>query len=206
MSSSPRPSSVTSTVTEVREFRASGLLVLCAIVVIGMGSGAAVYQYKSPKLAAELRAELDAAPQTPEGRLEAWHLIGGPQIHHRLSKFARFTPELPWLVTHAIEAADGGKPELWGIDCDELPMQLSEIEDMTVVIDLPPSRALGRHELHGDMVEHVPLMSETGSFDGDKRLADIAIYLLEGMPRALEKDIEGARIRVRVGGEFATSP
>ena len=34
--------------------------------------------------------------------------------------------------------------------------------------------------------------------DAGARLAEIAIYLLEGMPRALEEDIEGASIQVRV--------
>lgn len=171
---------------------------LIGIVVLGIGSGAAYFHYKRPKLAADLRARIDAAPKTPEGRLEAWHSIGGPQIHHRLSKFARFTPELPWLVTHAVRTGEGEPPELWGIDCEALPMELSRLEGMSVVIDLPRPRLLGRHELVGDMVEHVPLIAPDTGFDAGARLAEIAIYLLEGMPRALEEDIEGASIQVRV--------
>ena len=127
----------------------------------------------------DLRARIDAAPKTPEGRLEAWHSIGGPQIHHRLSKFARFTPELPWLVTHAIQMGDGQPPELWGIDCEALPMKLSHLEDMTVVIELPQPRLLGRHEVVGDMVEHVPLISPDTDFDAGARLAELGVLLLE---------------------------
>jgi hypothetical protein len=181
-----------------KEYRPPGLLVLSGIVVLGLGSGAAYYHYKQPMLAAELQEKIDAAPKTLEGRLAAWHAIGAPQIHHRLSKFARFTPELPWLVTHAVVFEDGGPPELWGIDCDTLPQRVSKIEGMSVVIDLPAPRALGRYELVGDMVRHVQSTARDSGFDGGDRLKDIAIHLLEGMPAALEKDIEGARIRVRI--------
>ena len=193
--------SMQSSEVEAQEFRPSGFVVLCGIVVLGIGSGAAYFHYKRPKLAADLQARIEAAPKTPEGRLEAWHSIGGPQIHHRLSKFARFTPELPWLVTHAVRTGEGEPPELWGIDCEALPMQLSRIEGMSVVIDLPRPRLLGRHELVGDMVEHVPLIAPDSGFDAGARLEEIALFLLEGMPRALEKDIEGASIRVSVEDE-----
>ena len=63
-----------------------GLLVLLGIVVIGLGSGAAYYHYKRPRLAAELQAKIEASPKTPEGRLEQWHVFGETQIHHRLSQ------------------------------------------------------------------------------------------------------------------------
>jgi len=181
--------------------RLPGLVVLGAIVFMGLGSGAAYFQYKQPKLAAELQERLDAAPKTPAGRLAAWHEIGAPQIHHRLSKFARFTPELPWLVTHAVAALDGGDPELWGIDCDALPELLSHLEGLTVIIELPAPRALGRIPLVGDMVEHVPLIGPETPFDAHERLRMLGVYLLEGMPAALEKDIPGASIQVRIVGE-----
>ena len=178
--------------------RLPGLVVLIGIVLVGLGSGAAYFHYKQPKLAAELQARVDAIPRTPAGRLAAWHEFGGPQIHHRLSKFARFTPELPWLVTHAVRDPAGGDPELWGIDCDALPRELSHLEDLTVVIELPAPRALGRRPLEGDMVRHVPLVAEGAGFDASERLRELGLFLLEGLPAALEKEIPGASIQLRI--------
>ncbi len=179
--------------------RFSGLFVLAGIVVLGVLSGAGYYHYQRPKVAAEMERLRAEAPDTPRGRLELWHRHGAAQIHHRLSNFGRFAPDKPWLVTHAIAAQDGGAPELWGVDCEALPRELSRLEGLTVVVELPAPRPLARAELSAEQRSHVPVFAP-GAAPPDARalLVDLALYLLEGMPRALERDIEGARLVVRV--------
>jgi len=179
--------------------RPNGLLVLVGIVVLGLGSGAAYFHYKQPKLAAEMKAQIAAAPQTPLGQLEQWHLIGAPQIHHRLSQFALFDPpERPWLVTHAVGAGDG-PPELWGIDCAALPREMSHLEGLTVVVELPTPRLLGHGSLADDQFNFIPLHAEGAPIpDPVARLRDLALYLLAGIPDALGKDIEGASLEIRI--------
>lgn len=179
--------------------RVNGLVLLVGIVVLGLGSGAAYFHYKQPKLAAELQAQIDAAPKTPRGQLERWLLIGGPQIHHRLSRFALFDPpEKPWLITHAVDDGDGPS-ELWGIDCSELPRELAHLEDLAVVIELPAPRLLGRGELADDHFEYIPVYADGEAVpDPSERLRGLALYLLAGIPAALGKDIEGATLEIRV--------
>jgi hypothetical protein len=179
--------------------RPNGFLVLVGLVVLGLGSGAAYFHYKQPKLAAEMQAQIEAAPKTPRGKLEQWHVIGAPQIHHRLSQFALFDPpERPWLVTYAVGAGDG-PPELWGIDCGALPRELSHLEDMTVVIELPTPTLLGHGSLADDQFNFIPLYPEgEPTPDQAARLRDLALYLLAGIPDALGNDIEGASLEIRI--------
>ncbi len=179
--------------------RASGLLVLGSIVLLGLGSGAAYFQYKAPRLKAEFDAEIAALPTSPAGRLEAWHVFGAAQIHHRLSTFARFSSDLPWLVTHALDRRDGGEPELFGIDCSTLPLTLSHLEGMQVIVELPEPRSLGRVPLRGDQASFVPIY-EAGQEvpDPDRRLRFLAIYFLDKLPEALAKEVEGASLEIRI--------
>jgi len=177
---------------------APGLLVMAAIVAMGIGSGAAYFHWKEPKLQHELQAKLDAAPKTPEGRLQAWHAWGEPNIHHRLSVVGRFSEERPWLVTHALDVGDD-QVELWGIDCTEIPHGVSTIEGMRVIVTLPAPHALGRMSREGEFTSYVPVYaSEADVPDPKARLAKVARHLLEGMPDALAKDIEGATIEFRI--------
>ncbi len=179
--------------------RAPGLFVLGTIVGLGLASGAAYYHYKQPKLAAELEAKLASAPKTPRGLLEQWHLYGAPQIHHRLSKFARFSAELPYLVTHAVDLLDGGEPEIFGIDCEALPRELSHLEGMQVVVELPAVRALGRASLRGEQARSVPLYRRGEALpDPNERLRSLALFFLDRIPGALAEDIEGASLEIRV--------
>jgi hypothetical protein len=177
-----------------------GVLVLVGIVALGLGSGAAYFHYKQPLLAAELQAKLDAAPKTPEGRLDAWSLVGNPQIHHRLATIARFSDERPWLVTHAVD--DGaGQPEVWGVDCRELPRELAGAEGLTVVVALPAPVPLARVDLDEEHSAHVPVYpSAPEASVAAARLADLAFFFLEGMPKALARDIEGASLVIRIDG------
>jgi len=178
--------------------RVSGLGVLSAIVVVGVATGAGFYRYQRALQDERLQAEMAAVPTTPEERLGLWLELSGPQIHHRLAVVGRFTPEMPWLVTHAVAAPDGGPPELWGIDCGELPKELARREGMTVVVPLPRPRGLGRATLTGERADRVPLFASDAALDPAARLRELALYLLEGIPGALERDVPGARLEIRV--------
>ena len=60
------------------------------------------------------------------------------------------------------------------------------------------SRPLGRAPLDGDQVQRVPLYAPDVPLDAAQRLQDLALYLLEGMPAALERDVPGAKLVIRV--------
>jgi hypothetical protein len=180
--------------------RASGLAVLVGIVLVGLVTGAGFYRYQRGKMDARLAAELARAPKTPAERAALWLRYGGPQIHHRLAVVGRFAPERPWLVTHAV-ARSGGAPELWGIDCASLGPEIARLEGLTVVVELPAPRVLARAELTGEPSQRVPVYAEDVSPDAARRLSELALYLLEGIPGALERDVPGAKLEVRVAGE-----
>ncbi|HEX6885413.1 MAG TPA: hypothetical protein VF530_18705 [Planctomycetota bacterium] len=181
--------------------RVQGLPVLVAIVVVGLLTGVGFYRWKRGEGDARVAAELAQAPTTPEERVELWLRLTGPQLHHRLGVVGRFTPEMPWLVTHALAPADGGPPELWGIECATLARDLGRREGLTVVVSLPAPHPLGRATLVGERAQRVPLFAPAAAPDARARLADLALHLLEGIPRALERDIPGARLEIRVAPE-----
>lgn len=180
--------------------RVSGLGLLLAIVVVGLASGAGFYRWKRGEMEARLAADLAGTPTQPAERLALWLRFGGPQIHHRLAVVGRFTAELPWLVTHAVASAEG-PPELWGVDCAALPLELAHVEGMQVVIELPHPRALGRATLEGERAQRVPLYAPEVVADGEARLSAVALSLLESMPDALARDIPGATLVIRVAHE-----
>jgi hypothetical protein len=177
--------------------RVNGLLVLVAIVVVGLLAGAGFYRMKRGELDARVAAELAAAPTTPAERVALWLRLAGPQIHHRLAVVGRFSADMPWLVTHAI-ASGAEPPEIWGIDCSALPLELAHLEGLTVVVELPAPRRLGNAALGAELLERVPLFAPEVRPDGRARLGELALHLLEGMPRALERDVPGAALVVRV--------
>lgn len=189
-----------------RRWTPNGLLVLLGIVVLGLATGAGYLAYKAPQLARERRAMLAQAATDDEGRLAQWLQFGGPQIHHRLARFARFSSECPWLVTHRVAAPDGGLPEVWGIDCGELPQDLARQEGMTIVVELPAPRPLGRVALDEAQSRYVPTYAaalDAGA--AEARLIELATFFLEGLPRALAREIPGASLVIRVvsGGPAA---
>jgi len=189
--------------------RPQGLLVLTALVVIGMGGGAVLYRNRAAK-ADEMIAAIHAdAPSTPAGRLERWMTIGSVQAHHRLTKVARFSEEMPWLVTHAVEA-EQGEPWIWGIMVDELPRDLMHQEELVAVLSLPAPRRLGRGSMAANGMAHVPLLraSDIGSeqgFDPSARLVELVDWFLERLGGALERDVEGARLEIRVVDKMGES-
>ena len=179
--------------------RPSGILVLLAIIALGLGTGAGYYAWKRPKLEREREALLAAAPTGLDERLEQWLVFGGPQIHHRLSRFARFSAECPWLVTHSVAAADGGPPTVWGIDCEKLPQDMARREGATVVVELPAPVPLGRVVLDPAQAGFVPSYPDAQSVpDPEARLEDLATFFLERLPQALEHEIPGARLEIRI--------
>jgi hypothetical protein len=184
------------------ERRVRGFPVLVGIVVLGLASGVGWFQAKRPAIAAaraRFREELAAAPQDLEGRLDLWMRFGEPQIHHRLTKFARFSPEHPWMVTHAVRSSDGGDPTLWGVDCEALGPGLVRREGTVIVVAVPAPVPLGRVPLTPRMGEHIPVAEPGETFDGAERLRTLVLYLLDRIPQALEREIAGARLEVRVG-------
>ncbi len=180
--------------------QANGLLVLGLIVLTGLGSGAIYYRYKQPQLKAAMEKELSEAPTTLEGRLSLWHETAAPMIHHRLTQVARLSDELPWLVTHAVERAEGD-PEIWGLDVARLPRELSRLDGLTVIVDLPAPELLGHAPLVGDATRHVPVYGADETVqDPGRRLSELALWFLEGLPDALERDIDGSALEIRVAG------
>jgi hypothetical protein len=182
--------------------RLNGLLVLGALVLIGFSAGAAYYSYKEPRARAALKAELDSYPTTAEGRAQTWMEFYEPQVHHRLSVFARASLEEPWIVTHTVAATDGGAPRVFGLDVGNLPQEgLLQREGLALVLTLDPVRLLGRAVLAGDSTSHVPHFTEdVPQAEADARLRMLAEWFLKDLVRALPSDIEGARFEVRTRG------
>jgi hypothetical protein len=182
--------------------RANGMAVLLAIVVVGLATGAGFYRWKRSEQDARLAVEIAAAPRTPEERLALWLELSGPQLHHRLAVVGRFTSDMPWLVTHAVAAAEG-PPELWGVDCGDLSKDLAHREGMKIVVALPHPRVLGRATLEGERKNRVPLYAAAVQPDASARLSELALALLEGIPHALERDIPGASLEDPRGARVA---
>lgn len=175
-----------------------GLYVVLGIVVLGLASGAGYFQYKAPRLKRDLHASLEAAPKSLEGRLEAWLRYGAPNIHHRLAIFGRFSEEYPWLITHAVGGSEG-EALAFGIDCTTLPLDLCDVEGDTLVVHVPAPRRLGRVPLGPQERIYIPVYaSESEVPDPRERLRALALHLLDKLPEALEKDIAGAHLEVRV--------
>ena len=180
--------------------RVNGIVVLAVFVALGIGTGSAFYRYKQPRVRAQMEARLDAAPTTAEGRLEQWHEYGAPMIHHRITQVAPFSAEMPWLIVHALADPEGGPPEIWGIELDPLPKPLSHIDGMKIVVELPAVRILGRRELAGDRARYIPVYGPGAALpDPREELRRLARAFLERLPDALEQDIEGASLEIRVG-------
>lgn len=174
-----------------------GLSLLALLVVVGLGSGAGFYRWQRARQAERFQQELEAVPQGLEERLDLWLRLAGPQLHHRLAVVGRFTPEEPWLVTHAV-ARPGEVPELHGVPCAELQPSFARREGLVVVLDLPAPRALGRAELTGERAQRVPLFAPDVQVDAAERLRGLALHLLDDMPAALARDLPGTHIEVRV--------
>jgi hypothetical protein len=105
---------------------------------------------------------------------------------------------MPWLVTHAVARADGVS-ELHGVACGDLAQDLARVEGLRVVVELPAPRVLGTARLEGEGASRVPVYARGVALDPVARLEQLALFLLEGLPAALERDVPGARLEIRVG-------
>ena len=178
--------------------RPRGIWVMLAIVAMGLLPAAYMAWHKANPVEPRTPEEI-AALSTVEGRLEIWHDFGGPMIHNRIARFARASAEHPWIITHQIELNDGDPPEVWGIDASALPLELSRVEGRVVVVELPAPTLLGRAKVPAPDERKLPTYTDRKEVpDPAQRLESLAIWFLEKLPAALEKDIEGARLEVRV--------
>ncbi|MEX1024825.1 MAG: hypothetical protein WD226_07065 [Planctomycetota bacterium] len=180
--------------------RPRGLGILIGIVALGLLPAAYLaYEKASPSLART--EEQRAALATVEGRLAIWHEFGGPMIHNRIATFARASAEHPWIITHQIQRDDGGPPEVWGIDTEELPSSISRLEGSKVIVELPAPRLLGRTHVPVPDGRKLPTYGPDDRVgDADERLEQLALWFLEKLPTALARDIEGASLEIRVDG------
>jgi hypothetical protein len=182
--------------------RPNGIFVMLLLVVLGFGVGALYYSYKEPRVRAKLKKEFEAAPTTAEGRVQHWMEFFEPQAHHRLSVYARVSEEHPWIVTHAVRApGELGAPLAFGLDVSGLRKEgLFEREGLVVVLRLDPPVQLGPLELGGDATSHVPVHpAEPSREEADARLLELARWFLKDLVTAIEADIPGARLEIRVG-------
>ena len=179
--------------------RISGLFVMTMLVVSGFGIGALYYSVKEPRVRKDLQRQLDQAPTTDEGRLERWVEFYAAQVHHRLSVYARISEEHPWLVTHLVESGGEEPPAVWGLDVSDLSKDLLHREGMSAVLTLDAPRLLGHVRFGGDSVRHAPRYAPgTPVPDPRTRLEELAVWFLEGLMGALERDIPGAGFEVRI--------
>jgi hypothetical protein len=176
--------------------------VVGVLVLLGIAFGS--QWWKVPDLRQGKRAieeAIDAAPTTAEGKLTVWAEFADPQVHACLQQM-RLSPELPWLVTHAVrpEGATSGPVEMHGVDLRDLAYRLVEREGMLVRLRLPEPVPLGTAELSGEMARYVPVYAAGMRVpDPAVRLSELVLRALGELPAGLAKDIEGARFEVVVG-------
>ena len=185
-----------------RSWRLNGLVLVVLLVAGGMGITSAYYHWRAPGIVARMKAERAGLPDGGEPRLERWVEFGRTLIHKRLVQL-RYSAGRPWLIAHVVEPVEGGgevEPEIWGVDFTDLPPEVTGREGMVVVVSLPPAKLLGRGRIGGDKALHVPSYAEGAEIpDPAARAAWIVAWSLEKLIEALEGDIEGASLEVRIG-------
>ena len=179
---------------------ASGLGTLTLMIVVGVGVTAGYFHWKAADAKAEWDASLAAEPTSPEGRVARWLDWGRPMLHSRL-KTMRLSRQQPWLVTHTVASrVEGEPPEVFGIDLTDLPRDVIRQEGMTVRIELPAPRLLHRTFLVGDNAQRVLTVSPRAPAPDAVELArELVLFFVEGMKKALEEDIPGARLVIAIG-------
>jgi hypothetical protein len=192
------------------EFRARGLLVMLALVLVGLSVSAGYFFWSLTSKASATWKIIDArkreiaeAPTTPEGRLANWLKFGAPQIHHRL-EIMRYSAAQPWLVTHAVRTAGGddGRVEIYGIDLTGLPVSIARVESSTVHVKLPMPRRLSIGPLTGDNAVAVPVAARADLVpDPVERAKFLVHFALDDLSGALERDIPGAKLAIEIGPE-----
>ena len=177
--------------------RPPGLLVLCAVVFAGLGSGAYFFRTKAFEVRAGILKRLEATPSDPDEQLTAWLEFGEPIIQHRLTQLS-FGPGAHWLVTHT---ADGpGGREIWGIPMEGPRPAHFERDGLTVRIHLPAPVLLDHGVLHGDNADRIPHHPDGISMkEAEARAKELSEWFLERVLTALPEDIAGARGEIVIG-------
>jgi hypothetical protein len=180
--------------------RVNGIALLAVLVVAGMGITGVYYHIKAPKILAEMRRTQGEMPASAEGRVGRWLDFGKALIDQRLVQL-RLSPRQPWLVSYAVASAAGDEDqEIWGVDMSGHSVDWTTREGMNVVVTLPEAKLLGRGELTGDMARNVPRYAAGAERpDANARARYVVEWALERLATPLAKDIEGARLIVRVG-------
>ena len=170
------------------------------LVALGMAIPA-FYLFAVPRLAARREGMLSGAASEPEGRLKMWFTYGQPQIHHALV-MARFSAERPWFVTHVVAPEEESQPpEIWGIDFEELPVDVIRTEGLSVQVVLDKPRLLARDVLVGDKSLGVPVYPAGQEVPDARRLALERLEpYLDRLEEGLARDVAGAMIEIEVGG------
>jgi hypothetical protein len=180
--------------------RLPGLVVLTLLVLLGLGGGAALYQWQRPRSRARAEEVIAGAPLDPETRLESWIEYIGSQIQNLFYQY-RVSAEQPWLVSHTVGRLTGdGAPEVWGIPmrADRHPVCVRE--GMSVVVLVEEPRLLARATLSGSIVSWIPDYPPGVEVDAEEQLRALLGRILEKTESGLAKDIPGTRIVVRLEG------
>lgn len=181
----------------IPSIRPPGLLVLAAVVLAGLGSGAYFFRTQAFKVRAGILKRLEAAPSDPEEQLIAWLEFGEPMIQHRLTQLS-FGPGAHWLVTHTADGPAGR--EIWGIPMEGPRPAVFERTGLSVRIHLPAPALLGHGVLHGDNADRVPHYPEGRTAEeAAARVMELVGWFLERILTALPEDIAGARTEIVIG-------
>lgn len=177
--------------------RPPGLLVLCAVVLAGLGSGVYLFRTQAFEVRAGILKRLKAAPSDPDEQLTAWLDFGEPMIQHRLTQLS-FGRGAHWLVTHT---ADGpGGREIWGIPMEGPRPARFERVGLTVRIHLPAPALMDHGVLQGDNANRIPHHPKgLASEDAAARAVELMEWFLERILAALEEDIAGTRAEIVIG-------
>ena len=180
--------------------RVNGIALLAVLVVAGMGITGVYYHFKAPRLLAQMRREQSEMPASAEGRVGRWLDFGKALIDQRLVQL-RLSARQPWLVSYTVASGAGdAEQEIWGVDMSGHSVDWTTHEGINVVVTLPEAKLLGHGELGGDMARNVPHYAAGAERpDASARARYIVEWALERLAAPLAKDIEGARLIVRVG-------
>lgn len=184
--------------------KVSGLQVLVVIVVAGMGIPA-LFKLKAFDLERDRDELIENAPTTGEGRLRLWFMQVHPRVVEGI-RASRFSAAQPWLVSHVVSPATAqDKPEVWGVDLTEIKREWIWLEGLTVHVDLPAPKLLGRMLLVGDNAAGVQIFPSGTVNDGKQLTKRRLEFVLRKLIEALPQDIEGAHYLIKVGASVPTS-
>jgi len=181
-------------------WRVNGIVLLTVLVIAGMGITGVYYHIKAPKLLAQMRRMQSEMPASAEGRLGYWIVFGKALVDQRLVQL-RLSPREPWLISYAVTGAEGdAEQEIWGVDISGHSVDWTTQEGLDVVVTLPEAKMLGHGPITGDMARNVPHYAPGAERpDANERARQIVEWALERLATPLARDIEGARLVVRVG-------